>query len=76
MALLVPLEDYREIARQCKGTTACGAILGLINEVQTLRRALIKGPCTQNSIPCSWPCDSEIPCWKQVALGGIVNGDD
>jgi hypothetical protein len=34
MALLVPLEDYRNIARQCKGTPACGAILGLISETE------------------------------------------
>ena len=38
-------------------------------EVERLRTAIISAPCTQHSIPCGWPCDSEMPCWKQYALG-------
>ena len=38
MALLVPLEDYRNIARQYRGTPACGAILGLLKEVEQQRK--------------------------------------
>lgn len=38
MALLVPLEDYRDIARQYRGTPACGAILGLLKEVEQQRK--------------------------------------
>ncbi len=46
-----------------------GIIDGLCDRVENLREAIIRGPCTQHSIPCGWPCDSEIPCWKQIALG-------
>ena len=38
-------------------------------EIERLREAIIRAPCTQHSIPCGWPCDSEIPCWKQIVLG-------
>lgn len=36
MALLIRLEDYRDIARQCRGTPACAAILGLVTEIEIL----------------------------------------
>lgn len=38
--MILPLEDYRKIARGLRGTEACAAIVGLISEVESLRAAL------------------------------------
>lgn len=40
----------------------------LRTENARLREAIKRAPCRQNGIPCMWPCESEEPCWKQVAL--------
>ena len=41
-------------------------------EIERLREAIIRAPCSQNRIPCRWPCDNDPedhgPCWKQAAL--------
>ena len=43
-------------------------------EIERLREAIIRAPCSQNRIPCRWPCDNDPedhgPCWKQAALAG------
>jgi hypothetical protein len=45
----------------------------MAREIERLREAIIRAPCAQyihiRGIPCGWPCDSELPCWKQIALG-------
>ena len=40
MALILPLDDYRDIARQYSGTPAAAAILGLLGEVEALDKGL------------------------------------
>lgn len=41
--------------------------------IDRLENAIIRAPCSQNGIPCMWPCDNDPsdhgPCWKQAALG-------
>lgn len=47
----------------------------LREENERLERAIRKAPCSQNSVPCSWPCNNDLMdngrCWKQIALGTI-----
>jgi hypothetical protein len=35
------LEEYRDIARQCRGTTECAAILGLVRWIEKLETLII-----------------------------------
>lgn len=56
--------------------TAYRVVKDQANEIERLRAAIIRAPCTQHSIPCGWPCDSELPCWKQLALGSDCEASD
>ncbi|KKN33993.1 hypothetical protein LCGC14_0798060 [marine sediment metagenome] len=61
MTLLVPLEDYGDIARQYRGTSACGAILGLLKEVVQQRKALaFAASVIKSGEPWTETCEREI----------------
>ena len=40
MALLIPIKDYEDMARQYRGTPASTAIIGLISEVKSLQTTI------------------------------------
>jgi len=61
-----------ELEKRCDDTQTEYLAIVAQRDVEILRlsAAIKSAPCSQNSIPCGWPCnnDSEYRCWKQIAL--------